>query len=237
MSVIKKIYRLYSMRSAKSYEMYLRRKGVRIGHNLKLFNHRSIRIDTSSPCLLEIGDNVSITADVSILTHDYVSSVFVHKFNDYVPSRSKVTIGNNVYIGQKVIILRGVTIGDNCIIGAGAIVSKDIPANSVAVGVPAKVVCSIEDYYQRCKKKSVEEAQDYLRNLSESLNRKPKVEDFRDEFGLFWNEEINCSDDFRTFVKDVQLDGQYDEFLRRNEPLYASFEDFLNNKRIVDNEK
>ena len=51
-----------------------------------------------------------------------------------------VTIGNNVWIGGSVTILAGVTIGDNCTIGAGSVVTRDIPANSVAVGNPARVV-------------------------------------------------------------------------------------------------
>ena len=51
-----------------------------------------------------------------------------------------VVIGNDVWIGGRVIILPGVTIGDGCIIGAGAIVTRDVPSYSVAVGVPAKVV-------------------------------------------------------------------------------------------------
>ena len=55
-----------------------------------------------------------------------------------------VTIGNDVWIGGNVTILPGVTIGDNCTIGAGSVVTHDIPANSIAVGVPAKVIKMID---------------------------------------------------------------------------------------------
>ena len=51
-----------------------------------------------------------------------------------------VVIGNNVWLGSKVSVLRGVHIGDNAIVGAGAVVNHDIPANAIAVGVPAKVI-------------------------------------------------------------------------------------------------
>lgn len=51
-----------------------------------------------------------------------------------------VTIGNDVWIGGNVTILPGVTIGDRAVIAAGAVVTKDIPANTVAGGVPAKVI-------------------------------------------------------------------------------------------------
>lgn len=57
---------------------------------------------------------------------------------------SPVIIGENVWIGASAVILPGVTIGDNCVIGAGAVVNKDIPKNSVAVGVPAKIVRTLE---------------------------------------------------------------------------------------------
>lgn len=55
-------------------------------------------------------------------------------------SPKSVVIGNDVWIGRRVIIMPGVTIGDGCIIGAGAVVTKSVPPYSVAVGVPAKVV-------------------------------------------------------------------------------------------------
>ena len=61
----------------------------------------------------------------------------------------KIKIGNNVHIGMNVIVMPGVTIGDNVVIGCGAIVTKNIPSNSVAVGVPAKVIESIDEYYEK----------------------------------------------------------------------------------------
>nr|WP_302583589.1 DapH/DapD/GlmU-related protein [uncultured Schaedlerella sp.] len=66
-----------------------------------------------------------------------------------------IKVGNDVYIGNNVIILPGVTIGNNIIIGAGAVVSKDIPDNSVAVGVPARVIKSADEYLEKLKKESL----------------------------------------------------------------------------------
>lgn len=57
-----------------------------------------------------------------------------------------ITIGKNCWLGAGVIVLPGVTIGDNTVIGAGSIVTKDIPANVVAVGNPCKVMREINDY-------------------------------------------------------------------------------------------
>ena len=64
------------------------------------------------------------------------SSVHLGKWSDSAP----IVIGRNVWIGENARICKGVTIGDNCVIGAGAVVTKDIPANCVAVGNPARVV-------------------------------------------------------------------------------------------------
>ena len=54
-----------------------------------------------------------------------------------------VSIGHNVWIGGNVTILPGVTIGDNCTIGAGSVVTHNIPANSIAVGNPARVISKL----------------------------------------------------------------------------------------------
>ncbi len=63
-----------------------------------------------------------------------------HDFCSLEISKGPVIIGNNVWIGDNVTILSGVHIGDGCVVGAGAVVTSQIPACSVAVGVPAKMV-------------------------------------------------------------------------------------------------
>ncbi|MBQ8833240.1 MAG: acyltransferase [Paludibacteraceae bacterium] len=229
MSILSKIKLYWQCRTAKGYEKWLREQGVVIGKNLRLFNHKSIRFDTTTPGLITIGDNVSITADVSILTHDFCSSVFREKYHDYLPGRSKVIIGNNVYIGQKAIILRGVTIGDNVIIAAGAIVTKDIPSDSVVAGVPARVVYTLDEYYQKRKAVAMNEAKQYARDLYQYRGVRPTVEDFWEEFALFYHEEENYPTAFVQRIKNLQLPGDlYDKFIKNNKPTYASFEDFLN---------
>ena len=66
-----------------------------------------------------------------------------------------ITIGDNVYIGNNVIILPGVNIGNKVIIGAGAIVSKDIPDNSVVVGVPARIIKTADEYFEKIQRESL----------------------------------------------------------------------------------
>ena len=61
----------------------------------------------------------------------------------------KIYISDNVHIGSNAIIMPNVHIGKNCIIGCGAIVTHDIPDNSIAVGVPARVIETIDDYKEK----------------------------------------------------------------------------------------
>lgn len=63
-----------------------------------------------------------------------------------------IEVGNNVFIGTGTKILYDVKIGDNVIIAAGSIVTKDIPSNTVIAGVPAKKICSFEDYIEKGRK-------------------------------------------------------------------------------------
>ena len=96
---------------------------------------------------VRIGDNVLIASKVFITDLEHGS--YVGDDNDSNPnsivkdrplSSKPVIIGNNVWIGELCSVLPGVTIGDNSIIGANSVVTKSIPANSIAVGNPAKVI-------------------------------------------------------------------------------------------------
>jgi acetyltransferase-like isoleucine patch superfamily enzyme len=84
-----------------------------------------------------IGENTAIAAHVQITTstHDYHHRPYRNKRIDM-----PITIGKNVWIGGGAIILPGVIIGDNAVIGAGSVVTKNIPENTLAYGVPAKII-------------------------------------------------------------------------------------------------
>lgn len=88
-----------------------------------------------------IGDFVMIAPNVAILNDSHTYSVpLVPMIEQPMTAKRNPVIGNNVWIGRNAIIMPGVRIGDGSIIGAGAVVTKDVPENSVAVGVPAKVL-------------------------------------------------------------------------------------------------
>lgn len=92
---------------------------------------------------LEIGSDVSIAHASSIMTseHDYRTAT---NTRDAPGILSKVSIGNDVWVGCGVRILAGTTIADHVVVGAGAVVTKSIPPHSLAVGVPAEVVKRIK---------------------------------------------------------------------------------------------
>ena len=88
-----------------------------------------------------IGDDAFIGPNVSIYTACH--SIDPVERNSRREWAKPVSIGNNCWIGGSVTILPGVTIGDNCTVGAGSVVTRDIPANSIAVGNPCRVIKNI----------------------------------------------------------------------------------------------
>ena len=107
----------------------------------------------TEPYLIEIGNNVRITAGVRFYTHDGAVWVIRHLYPEYkdVDIFGKIIIGNNVHIGANSLILPGVKIGNNVIIGVGTVVTKDIPDNSVVVGTPGRVIKTIDEYMESNK--------------------------------------------------------------------------------------
>lgn len=89
---------------------------------------------------LEIGDKVMMGPDVVILTHTHNIDRTDIPMGDQGSRVAKVTIGNDVWIGMRSIIMPGVTIGNGAVIGAGAVVTKDVPDYAIVGGVPAKVI-------------------------------------------------------------------------------------------------
>lgn len=221
---INKIYTRLARRSSKSYINYLRKKGIRIGGGTYIYPKNAL-IDVTRPSLVSIGNNCFINQHFTLLTHDWVTNVFLHSNRDFVNSSGRITIGNNVSFGQRVMVLKGVTIGDNCFIGAGSIVTKDIPANSIAVGCPCKVVMTLEEYFQKRLQKSEAEALDFVRSIKERFDRLPRLDEMREEF--IWFVSGNEVDKYPMIPIRSQLGPMYNAYVTSHEAKYKSFEDFL----------
>ena len=90
---------------------------------------------------IEIGEDTILGAGAMVLDNDF--HVFGHGFSwltEYSKNSKPVKIGRGCFIGARSIILKGVTLGDRVIIGAGSVVTKDVPAYSIAAGNPARIV-------------------------------------------------------------------------------------------------
>lgn len=188
MNIIKRIiHRLeykYSIRNSERFCNYLRRHRIKVGEGCYALAPRTIQIDMSRPELLTIGNHVFLHRGTIIMTHDWASWCFVNSHNEFLPSHGRVNIGNNVWLGENVTICKGVQIGNNCIIGIGSVVTKSIPDNCVAAGVPAKVICSYDDYYEKRKRQYIEEAEDYVSAILDS-GKEPSISDFYDDYPCF----------------------------------------------------
>lgn len=121
---------------------YLLSKGVQVGENCHIYSWETI--DHTYPHLLRIGNNVTISTNVTILVHDSSPNVFGGG-----TKLGRVSIGNNVFIGTGSIVLCDVTIGDDVVVGAGSLVNRDLPAGGVYVGRPARRICSLEEYRRK----------------------------------------------------------------------------------------
>jgi len=91
---------------------------------------------------LVIGRSCDLAGGVHIYTHSTARRCVTDR--KVALERSPVRIGDHTFIGANAVILMGVTIGDHCIIGAGSVVSTDLPDHSVTVGVPARVVGTVD---------------------------------------------------------------------------------------------
>ena len=139
MSRIKSL--VYRFRGEVSTQELIKR-GLKVGKNFSRMNQ--VIIDDSHSWLISIGDDVTLAPRVHILAHDASTKPYL----DYTKI-GQVMIGNRVFVGAESVILPGVTIGDDVIIGANSTVTHDIPDGMVAVGSPAKIICSTEEYINK----------------------------------------------------------------------------------------
>ena len=139
----------------KIYLKYIEQKGFKHGKNFNI--EKGANIDSGFCKLISCGDNVTLTKDVYILAHDASMKKFLGK-----TKVAPVSIGNNVFIGTKSVILCGTKIGDNCIIATNSTVNKDIPSGEVWGGVPAKFIMSTEIFLSKHRTEMAENPIGYI---------------------------------------------------------------------------
>lgn len=165
MKFIKTLNELYH-RFTKSGVEYARYKGVKVGSNCRIYTTSF----GSEPWMITIGNKVTVTSGVVLLTHD--GSAWL--MNDEKGRRylyKRVIIGNNVFIGINSIVMPGVKIEDNVIIAAGSVVTKSVPSGVIIAGNPARIIGDYEQY-----KKNVIENYVSDRDLDYNLDYQSRIE-------------------------------------------------------------
>ena len=117
--------------------------------------------------LISIGDNVRIAADVTFIPHDMIHAMLNnHTSGKYSGNREYIgciKIENNVFVGSETVILADVHIGSNVIIGAGTLVNKDLEDGYVYAGVPARKICTFEEFVEK-RRKAVNYPEEFSRS-------------------------------------------------------------------------
>lgn len=156
--ILKKIQTIYFNLIFRKNRLILKLLGVNFGKNVELFTVSSL----SSPSKLIIGNNVWIGKNVSLYAESGISignNIMIakdvsiissnHIFSDVSKStgnqgmkieKQSIVLEDNVWIGEKAIILKSVKISEGAVIGAGSVVTKDVPPYAVVAGNPAKVI-------------------------------------------------------------------------------------------------
>jgi maltose O-acetyltransferase len=177
---VRKIYYLLLETKKRRYIEHLRKKGLKLGKNVDIVDQ--VFLDPSHCYLISIGDNCTICPNVRLIAHDAST-----KKNLGYTKLGKVEIKENCFIGDSAIILPGVRIGPNSIVGAGAVVTKDIPPNTVTAGNPAKVISSIEEYIHKIRSISSSKKvfdENYFINNLDKRKTKELVESVGESIGF-----------------------------------------------------
>ena len=130
------------LRKRQGYLRGLQARGMKLGQDVTIQD--GFFLDPSHCYLIEIQSFCTLAPNVRLIAHDASTKRFMN-----ATRLGRIVIEEGCFIGDSVIILPGVTIGNGSIIGAGSVVTRSIAPRSVAVGNPAKVLCTVAEYLER----------------------------------------------------------------------------------------
>ncbi len=162
--------RMWSIMSSVKRVNYLRKNHIfsEIGENVTIMD-RTIPLYAK---LIRIHNNVRIASHVSFVAHDithFMLNKMPETLGGYQETVGCIEILDNVFIGSNTTILNNVRIGPNVIVAAGSVVTKDVPENSVVGGVPAKFICSFDEWMKRRSIQYPKELAPVHQDVSETL--------------------------------------------------------------------
>lgn len=231
--MINRLIRTFKRSTSEQILTKLKAGGADIGKNVVIYTPDSVDIDDSRPWLLSIGDYTKITRGTVILTHDYSLSVLRRVYGEWIGEGAVTKIGKNCFIGANSIILMGTQIGDNVIIGAGSVVHGVIPNNVVAAGNPARVICTLDDYYQKRIERTKEEALLCAKRFKDIFQRVPEPRDLNGFKFLFTPRDENI---VKEYGIEFQCTGdeteEVIEAFYKTKPFWRDFDEFIKDAEI-----
>ena len=213
---------------------YIRNGGGKIGEGTRFISPSHCNIDPGRLSYITIGDNCCLSV-VSILAHDYSWFTLLESCGDMFPDcGGEVVIGNNCFIGFNALILKDTHIGDNVIIGARSVVKGNIPSNTVWAGVPAKQICTIDEFYKKKVQRRLADACYRRDHIIASKGRNPSIKEMGMFGYLFLERTI---ENYDTYIKDIEFNGIKDtpivkKYFFSSQPMFTSFQEFLNYKKL-----
>lgn len=211
--------------SNEAYVKYLRRNGAEIGDRTYFYDIMSRPVDETSIPLVSIGNDCRITAGAYILAHDYSYAVLRSTHHKMLCKTQRTVIGNNVFLGLRSLIMPGITIGNNVIVGGGSVVTRDVPDNVVVGGNPAKIICTIDEYYARLSDRFEDYAVLAYQNKTKILERAVNEKD------MGWYNQLWEYEDKKLVYQAMRVDGDDKGSVIRDlmavPPKYRSFDEFV----------
>lgn len=208
---------------------YLTTRGAVIGENTRFISPSKCDIDPGRLDYITIGKNCCLSC-ITILAHDYSWYLFLEAYNDILPdSGGEVVIGDNVFVGYQACILKGTHIGNNVIIGAKSVVKGNVPSNTVWAGIPAKQICTLDEFYNKKKQTRISDAVYRRNHIRSKYFRNPTIE----EMGLFSFLFLERNEkNYNRYIKPIEFNGiknnkQLKEKFFSSVPIFNSFEEFL----------
>ena len=144
---VAKVRYLLKNRDFEVLNEYYRRGGAKIGKNCLICTPIRHSVDS---CLLEIGDDVVISTNVTFVLHDYSVSRVV---KNIASLHGKIIIGNNSFVGASSVLMYGVELGENTIVAAGSVVTKSFTEGNVIIGGnPARIIGTWDSLREKIEK-------------------------------------------------------------------------------------